>query len=544
MKFLRKLIKMNRKHTLLKALPLMLAMSFLPLTMSAQKSGMSRAAEKYSQVLYLIDRLYLEDVDFEKLVGEALVATMGELDPHSSYISAEDAKAMNEPLQGEFEGIGIEFAIIEDTLTVQATVAGGPSEKVGLLAGDKIIRVDTSSIAGVGLAIEDVHGYLRGKKGTKVELDVFRRGVTDTLDFTIVRDKIPLNSLDAAYEVEDGVLYMKLSRFALASAEEIHDAMKSFDGEIKGVILDLRGNSGGFLPTAIDIADEFLEKDDLIVYTEGRRIPRMEEYARGNGLYRHGPLVVMIDENSASASEIVSGAVQDHDRGIIVGRRSFGKGLVQQAIPMEDGSEIRLTIARYHTPSGRVIQSPYENGKADEYYGDFYERYMRGESFSRDSIHFPDSLRFKTLRLGRTVYGGGGIMPDVFVPQDTTAYSAYYASLLRQGLVMEYMNGLCDRHRAEWTARYRNFDRFNEHFEITDGMIDSLVALAGERGIAPDPEGLARSREDLSVYMKALAASSIFSRDCFYRIMNARSSEFQAALEALREASLSSNALL
>ena len=514
MKFLRKLIKMNRKHTLLKALPLMLAMSFLPLTMSAQKSGMSRAAEKYSQVLYLIDRLYLEDVDFEKLVGEALEATMGELDPHSSYISAEDAKAMNEPLQGQFEGIGIEFAIIEDTLTVQATVAGGPSEKVGLLAGDKIIRVDTSSIAGVGLAIEDVHGYLRGKKGTKVELDVLRRGVTDTLDFTIVRDKIPLNSLDAAYEVEDGILYMKLSRFALASAEEIHDAMKSFDGEIKGVILDLRGNSGGFLPTAIDIADEFLEKDDLIVYTEGRRIPRMEEYARGNGLYRHGPLVVMIDENSASASEIV------------------------------DGSEIRLTIARYHTPSGRVIQSPYENGKADEYYGDFYERYMRGESFSRDSIHFPDSLRFKTLRLGRTVYGGGGIMPDVFVPQDTTAYSAYYASLLRQGLVMEYMNGLCDRHRAEWTARYRNFDRFNEHFEITDWMIDSLVALAGERGIAPDPEGLARSREDLSVYMKALAASSIFSRDCFYRIMNARSPEFQAALEALREASLSSNALL
>ena len=522
----------------------MLVMSFLPLTMSAQKSGMSRAAEKYSQVLYLIDRLYLEDVDFEKLVGEALVATMGELDPHSSYISAEDAKAMNEPLQGEFEGIGIEFAIIEDTLTVQATVAGGPSEKVGLLAGDKIIRVDTSFIAGVGLAIEDVHGYLRGKKGTKVEMDVLRRGVTDTLDFTIVRDKIPLNSLDAAYEVEDGILYMKLSRFALASAEEIHDAMKSFDGEIKGVILDLRGNSGGFLPTAIDIADEFLEKDDLIVYTEGRRIPRMEEYARGNGLYRHGPLVVMIDENSASASEIVSGAVQDHDRGIIVGRRSFGKGLVQQAIPMEDGSEIRLTIARYHTPSGRVIQSPYENGKADEYYEDFYERYMRGESFSRDSIHFPDSLRFKTLRLGRTVYGGGGIMPDVFVPQDTTAYSDYYASLLRQGLVMEYMNGLCDRHRAEWAARYRNFDRFNEHFEITDGMIDSLVALAGERGIAPDPEGLARSREDLSVYMKALAASSIFSRDCFYRIMNARSPEFQAALEALREASLSSNALL
>ena len=544
MKFLRKLIKMNRIHTLLKALPLMLAMSLLPLTMSAQKNGMTRAAEKYSQVLYLIDRLYLEDVDFEKLVGEALEATMGELDPHSSYISAEDAKAMNEPLQGEFEGIGIEFAIIEDTLTVQATVAGGPSEKVGLLAGDKIIRVDTSSIAGVGLAIEDVHGYLRGKKGTKVELDVLRRGVADTLDFTIVRDKIPLNSLDAAYEVEDGILYMKLSRFALASAEEIHDAMKSFDGEIKGVILDLRGNSGGFLPTAIDVANEFLDKDDLIVYTEGRRIPRMEEYARGNGLYRHGPLVVMIDENSASASEIVSGAVQDHDRGIIVGRRSFGKGLVQQAIPMEDGSEIRLTIARYHTPSGRVIQSPYENGKADEYYKDFYDRYLRGESFSRDSIHFPDSLKFKTLRLGRTVYGGGGIMPDVFVPQDTTAYSAYYAALLRQGLVIEYMNGLCDRNRNAWTSKYRTFGKFDSGFEVTDVMLDGLVALASDRGIELNEEELERSREDLCLYMKALAASSIVSRECFYMVMNSRSPEFQAALEALREASLSSNALL
>ena len=278
--YLRKIVKMNRKKTVVKLLPVVLVMLLSPLTLSAQKSDMSRAAEKYSQVLYLIDRLYLEDVDFAKLVEEALVTTMGELDPHSSYISAEDAKAMNEPLQGEFEGIGIEFAIIEDTLTVQATVAGGPSEKVGLLAGDKIIRVDTSFIAGTGLTIEAVHGYLRGKKGTKVELDVLRRGVADTLDFSIVRDKIPLNSLDAAYEVEDGVLYLKLSRFALASAGEIHDAMKSFDGEIKGVILDLRGNSGGFLPTAIDIANEFLGKDDLIVYTEGRRIPRMEEYAR------------------------------------------------------------------------------------------------------------------------------------------------------------------------------------------------------------------------------------------------------------------------
>ena len=502
-----------------------------------QRSEMNMAAGKFNQTLFYIDRLYLEDVDLNALVEKAIVAAVGELDPHSSYISAEDVKAMNEPLQGEFEGIGIEFAIIRDTLTVQATVAGGPSERVGLLAGDKIIRVDTSYIASVGLTNEDVYSYLRGKKGTKVELGVLRRGVDGLLDFTVVRDKIPINSLDAAYKVGDDVLYLKLSRFAAKSRDEIVEAIRSFDGVIRGVILDLRSNSGGYLPTAIDIANEFLEEGDLIVYTEGRALPRMQESARGNGLYRHGPLVVMIDENSASASEIVAGAVQDQDRGVIVGRRSFGKGLVQQAIPLEDGSELRLTIARYHTPSGRVIQSHYEAGHTDQYYKDFYERYLRGESFSKDSIQFPDSLKFKTLRLGRTVYGGGGIMPDVFVPQ--ASYSDYYAALLRQGLVIEYMNGLCDRNRSTWTSKYRTFEKFDRGFEVTDDMLDGLVSLASGRGVEFDKEGFERSREDLCLYMKALAASSIVSRDCFYRVMNSSSPEFQAALEALREASLS-----
>lgn len=508
------------------------------------REELNRAAGKYNQVLYLIDRLYMEDVDLNALAEKAIVATVGELDPHSAYITAEDVRAMNEPLQGEFEGIGIEFAIIRDTLTVQATVAGGPSEKVGLLAGDKIVRVDSSCIATSGLTNEDVYGYLRGKKGTKVELGVLRRGVKEPLDFTVVRDKIPINSLDAAYKVDGDILYLKLSRFAAKSRDEIAEAIKSFDGTVHGVILDLRSNSGGYLPTSIDIANEFLEAGELIVYTEGRALPRMQESALGNGLYRHGPLVVMIDENSASASEIVAGAIQDQDRGVIVGRRSFGKGLVQQAIPMEDGSELRLTVARYHTPSGRVIQSPYEAGHADEYYRNFYERYVRGESFSRDSIQFPDSLKFRTLKLGRTVYGGGGIMPDVFVPQDTASYSDYYASLLRQGLVIEYVNGLCDRNRSEWTMKYRSFERFDRSFNVTDDMVDGLVALASERGIELKEDELERSREDLCLYMKALVASSIVSRDCFYRVMNSQSPEFQAALEALREASLSRNALL
>lgn len=509
-----------------------------------QKSGLSEAAGKYSQILFYIDRLYMEDVDLDALVDRAVTAMVGELDPHSAYISAEDVRAMNEPLQGEFEGIGIEFAVIRDTLTVQATVAGGPSERVGLLAGDKIVRVDTSDIAGIGLSNEDVYGYLRGPKGTKVGLGVLRKGVSGILDFTVVRDKIPINSLDAAYIVDGDVLYLKLSRFAIKSGEEIAEAFRSAGTEIHGVILDLRSNTGGYLPTAIDIADEFLEAGDLIVYTEGRAMPRLQESAMGDGLYCEGPLVVMIDENSASASEIVAGAIQDQDRGIIVGRRSFGKGLVQQAIPLEDGSELRLTVARYHTPSGRVIQSPYEAGHADEYYRNFYERYVRGESFSRDSIQFPDSLKFRTLKLGRTVYGGGGIMPDVFVPQDTASYSDYYASLLRQGLVIEYVNGLCDRNRSEWTMKYRSFERFDRSFSVTDDMVDGLVALASERGIELKEDELERSREDLCLYMKALVASSVVSRDCFYRVMNSQSPEFQAALEALREASLSRNALL
>lgn len=532
------------KRTILGTAALLLLTVLAAANAYAQKSPVSRAASKYNQLLFYIDRLYLEEVDFDRLVEDAIIETLGELDPHTSYISAEDARAMNEPLQGEFEGIGIEFAIIRDTLTVQATVAGGPSEKVGLMAGDRIIRVDTSVIAGKGIGNEDVFRLLRGKKGTRVELAVLRRGMADTLGFSVTRDRIPINSLDAAYMTDGNILYLKLSRFAVRSAEEMEEAILKYRDSIRGLILDLRGNSGGYLPTAIDIADNFLHAGDLIVYTEGRKVSRMEEYAGGGGLYKDGPLVVMIDESSASASEIVAGAIQDQDRGIIVGRRSFGKGLVQQAIPMEDGSEIRLTIARYHTPSGRVIQSPYENGQSDEYYRNFYDRFSRGESFSRDSVHFPDSLRFETLKLGRTVYGGGGIMPDVFVPRDTSSYSDSYAALLRQGIVPEYMNGLCDRNRKKWSSEYRNYDEFFRKFTVTDEMLDGLFEVAESRGIRLDGDEMARSRNDLVLYMKALAAGSVVSRDCFYRVMNSESPEFQAALEALADASLSSKALL
>lgn len=518
----------------MKKITLVLLILLSGFSLSAQSVKLQRALNKLNQALYLIDVLYVDTVNISKITEQALISAVAELDPHSSYISAEDVKAMNEPLVGNFEGIGIEFAIIKDTLTVQATIAGGPSEKVGLRAGDKILEVAGENVAGIGLTNNKVYDFLRGSKGTKAELEILRRGVSEPLHFSVVRDKIPINSVDAAYEPEDGILYIKLSRFAAPSHSEIVEAFSKASKPLKGVIMDLRSNSGGYLPTAISIANEFLQAGDLIVYTDGRAMPRMQENADGSGLYTRGPLVVMIDENSASASEILAGAIQDQDRGIIVGRRSFGKGLVQNAIPLDDGSELRLTVARYHTPSGRVIQSPYQEGNSEQYYKDFYERFLRGESFAKDSIHMPDSLKYRTLKQGRIVYGGGGIIPDVFVPADTLSYTDYYASLLRQGVVIEYVNSECDRNREQWKRAYPSFDQFDAKFVISSELMDGLVALAEEKGIKPALEQLEKSRIEIENYMKALIASSLYDRGAFYRVLNDSSPEFDAAMEALK----------
>ncbi len=504
----------------MKKILLIILLSLMALGMMAQNgNNVSGQITKFGQTLYYINNYYLDTVNFKTIVDKAIIAAIGELDPHSSFISSDDVKAMNEPLEGEFEGIGVEFAIIHDTLTVQAPVFGGPSEKVGILTGDKIVSVNGENIAGISLTNEMVFKYLRGAKGTKVDLGIVRKEERKLLIFTVVRDKIPLNSVDAVYQVEPGYLYIKLSRFASSSYDEMIQAMASVKGAIKGIILDLRGNSGGYLYSAIKIANEFLDKNNMIVYTQGRTVPDMKELADGNGKYKRGPLVLLVDENSASASEIVSGAVQDWDRGIIIGRRTFGKGLVQQAMPLSDGSQLRLTIAKYHTPSGRVIQSPYKNGKSQEYYLDFYKRYAHGESFSKDSIHFPDSLKYKTLRLKRTVFGGGGIMPDIFVPADTSYYSDYYASLLRRGVVIEYMNDQIDKNRKVWSV-YSSFEKFDKHFIITDDMFNGLVDAAKKKGIEPDEAQIAISKNVLKIYMKALVASSIVGRDAFYRILH------------------------
>jgi len=501
---------------------------------SAVRETVDKASERFAQVLYLINHYYIDTVSFNILVDEAITAALEQLDPHSTFSCASEVQAMNEPLEGEFEGVGVQFAIVHDTLTVQETISGGPSEKVGIKSGDRIIGVDGTRIAGIGLTNSDVYRYLRGPKGTKVILEIVRRGEDENLKFTVTRDKIPITSLDAGYQMDNGVLYLKLARFAAKSNQEIIEAVDACRQRISGVILDLRGNSGGFLPTAIEISNQFLSKGDLIVYAEGRKVRTYFEYADGYGRLKNVPLAVLIDENSASASEIVAGAVQDNDRGVIIGRRSFGKGLVQQQMKLSDGSQMRLTIARYHTPSGRVIQSAYEEGHKDDYYRNFYMRYARGESFSADSIRMPDSLKFRTLKKHRIVYGGGGIMPDFFISQDTVGITDYYARLLRQGLVIEYMNSMEDEYRDAWKAKYsKSFDKFMKQFDSDGKIFEGLTDMAGEKGVERVPEQIEESRTVLTRYMKALAASAIYGKDAFYKVMYNDAPEMKKALEVL-----------
>ena len=409
------------------------AMLFLPgLPLTAQES-VQKNQRKFGRLLRLVDGYYVDTANVDKLTEKAIVHLLSELDPHSVYISKEEVDRMNEPLQGNFEGIGISFNIHKDTLLVTSIISGGPSEKVGIRAGDRILQVDGKNIAGTGIKNNDVFEMLRGEKGTTVELQVLRRNSDGLLDFSIVRDKIPIHSLDASYMLDDETGFIKLNKFSATTTQEFTEAVKDLRSKnMQNLILDLRGNGGGYLKTAIAMADEFLEPGKLIVYTEGKSYPRNYTYATETGSFEKGRLVVLIDEGSASASEIVSGAVQDWDRGLIIGRRSFGKGLVQRPIPLPDGSSVRLTIQKYYTPSGRCIQKPYDEG-VEAYRKERLERYSSGEFFTLDSLKMPDSLKYFTQN-NRIVYGGGGIMPDIFVPVDTSQTSDYFVDLSRKGV--------------------------------------------------------------------------------------------------------------
>ena len=503
-------------------------------TLAAQEKKTSNDAplRKLHLAHFAITNLYVDEADENKLVENAIVGMLEELDPHSTYSNAEEVKKMNEPLQGNFDGIGIQFNMAEDTLFVIQPVSGGPSEKIGIRAGDRIVMVNDTLIAGVKMTTDEIMRRLKGPKGTKVNVKVVRRGVDEQLDFTIERDKIPVYSLDASYMMEPGIGYIKINRFGATTHEEFMDALASLKGQgMKDLILDLQGNGGGYLNAAIDIANEFLGQEELIVYTEGRRSPRREFFAKGDGKHQSGRLMVLVDEYSASASEIVAGAVQDWDRGTVVGRRTFGKGLVQRPIDLPDGSMIRLTVARYYTPAGRSIQKPYES--IEQYNADLIERYNRGEMMSADSIHFPDSLKSRTLKLGRTVYGGGGIMPDVFVPVDTTRFTKYHSQLSNKGILLKVHYRLIDAHREEWQKKYQDYGVFCRKFELSDAMMQQLIDEGVKGGVPYDEEQYKKSAPLIKLQLKALVARDLWDMNEYYHTINVVDESVKKALELL-----------
>lgn len=493
---------------------------FLLLSYTAFPQTLNEGTFKIGRTLGLIDAWYVDTTDIDKLTETTIVELLRTLDPHSVYISAKDVKEMNEPLTGNFEGIGIQFNLLRDTIIVIEPIGGGPSEKVGVLAGDRIVGIDGENVAGVGISTNGVRGRLLGMKGTKVNIRVFRIGVRELLDFTIVRDKIPINSLDAAYMLDNQTAYVKLNKFAATTAREFTSAVDSLRRyNMKNLILDLRSNGGGYMVAATDISDMFFPDKKLLVFIRGRRNPRQDYFSNGKGSLADTRIAVLTDEGSASASEILAGALQDWDRGLVIGRRTFGKGLVQNGFYLNDGSMIRLTIARYYTPTGRLIQSPYNEGY-DKYMENFYKRYTNGELISADSIHMPDSLRFTTLVNGRTVYGGGGIMPDVFVPADTSDYSDYYRNLVRRGILNSFSLEYSDKNRKKLASDYRNFDDFRNRFSFSQEEVNSLIEKAEKDGVKYNEGQFNISKNAILKVTKALIASNLWRTNEYFMILN------------------------
>ena len=512
-------------------LPLLI-LSVFAASMSAQR-GNNIDARKLQLALYAISNLYVDSTSETKLVEDAIVGMLEKLDPHSTYTDPEETKEMTEPLQGNFDGIGIQFNMLTDTLYVIQVIPGGPSEKVGLMAGDRIIMVDDTLIAGVKMKNTDVMKRLRGPKNTEVRVKVLRGGVPDLIEFKITRGKIPVYSLDAAYMADKTTGYIKLNRFAASSADEFREALEKLKKQgMKNLILDLQGNGGGYLNIAIDLADEFLGKDKLIVYTEGNKQPREEAKSSARGGFEEGRLVVLVDETSASASEILSGAVQDWDRGLIVGRRSFGKGLVQRQFPLTDGSMVRLTVSHYFTPSGRCIQKPY---KGKDYQAEVFERYNSGEMFSADSIELTDSTKYYTKKDHRLVYGGGGIIPDVFVPIDTGINYSYFNRLLAKGVINEYVLNYVDKNRESLKKKYPKFEMFQKNFQVTGDMIDEIVKNGEKQGVKKDENLFTPIVPEIKLFVKSLIARDLWNMNEMYQIMNEENDMLKKGLEVLKD---------
>lgn len=502
----------------------------------SRSNSASRQQQKLLMVENIVNNLYVDNVDEEKIVENAVRGILENLDPHSSYSTKEETTSSQETMQGSFSGIGIQFNMQKDTLYVVQTIAGGPSEKVGILPGDRFIAVDDSIIAGRKLKNTDIMKRLRGPKGTKVNIKVKRGSNAELLEFRITRDDIPLNSIDAVYMADGKTGYIRLSRFAATSYKEFKDAITKLKKQgMQQLILDLTDNGGGYMQIAAQIANEMLNRGNLIVYTQGRKSPRQNLNADGSGTFRTQKVVVMINQFSASASEILSGAVQDWDRGVVVGRRSFGKGLVQREFLLPDSSSFRLTIARYYTPSGRNIQKPYVKGDREDYDKDIIDRYNHGELQSADSIHFADSLKHTTLRLHRTVYGGGGIMPDVFVPLDTTQYTDYHRRLVAKGIIPQFALRYVDKNRADLKAQYPDAQKFIKEFTVSDEMLNNLVDAGKAEKVDFDKSQFAKSKEMLRTFVKAAIANDLFSTSAYFQIVNEQNDIYKEALSIIND---------
>ena len=512
-----------------------LSLTMMACVVAGQAQRIPQNLNKLLNAEFAINSLYVDSVDENKLVEYAIVGMLQKLDPHSSYTDAKETKDMEEPLQGEFSGIGIQFNMKEDTLYVIQTIPGGPSERVGILAGDRIVLVNDTLIAGVKMKRTDIMKRLRGKKGTKVTVKVRRGSSPDLITFRITRDKIPLHSVDASYMLDDKTGYVRISNFGAKTHDEMMDALSSLSKQgMQQVIIDLTDNGGGYLNAAIEMCNEFLDRGQLIVYTEGLKSPRNEANAFGNGKYKDLPMVIMVNQYSASAAEIFSGAMQDWDRAVVVGRRTFGKGLVQRPIRFDDGSMMRLTVARYYTPSGRCIQKPYTKGNKKAYEEDLLDRSKSGEYYCLDSIHFNDSLRYTTLTHQRPIYGGGGIMPDIFVPVDTSEYSTYYRDMVAKGIVNQFVIDYVDKHRKDIKKDYPTLEDFDARFALTDADIKRFIEAGEKDKVKYDEEKFRISERVFRTMIKGLIARDVYADSSAYtRIVNHRNPDLDAALKVL-----------
>ena len=516
------------------------------LTLGAIAERIPSSISKLLNAEYAIKSCYVDSVDENKLVEDAIIGMLEKLDPHSQFTTAKETQELEEPLQGEFSGIGIQFNLKQDTLYVIQTIPNGPSERVGMLPGDRIIYVNDTTIAGVKIKNTDIQKKLRGKKGTKVTVKVKRGTHPELITFVITRDKIPLNSVDAAYMLDEKTGYMKISSFGAKTYNEMIDKLHLLKKQgMRQLVVDLSDNGGGYMDAAIQMVNEFLDDGQLIVYTEGLNQSRAEAKANGRGEFKDMKLVVIMSQYSASASEIFAGAIQDWDRGLVLGRRSFGKGLVQRPFKFEDGSMMRLTVARYHTPSGRCIQKPYVKGDKKGYDADLLTRYNAGEYYNIDSIQFNDSLKYTSLKNHRVVYGGGGIMPDVFVPVDTTEYSKYYRDMLAKGVIYQFALDYVDKNRKALKSSYPNVEKFDQFFSLSDDDMQAFIAAGEKEKVAFNEEQYATSKEVFKCYLKGLIARDLYTEDnAFNIIVNHRNRDLQEALRLINDTSRYQSLLL